>query len=261
MKTAVVTGASRGIGRGVSVALARRGYRLCVSGRSAEHLRTLKAEAELLGAECHTFVCDHNDAQATEACFADIAARFDVDLIVNNAWGGYYSMLADTTWTWNKGFWNQSLERWASMMDVGVRTVFLCSKHCVKPMLEKKSGTIVNISFWAARRYMDNAIYGTSKAAVDTLSRDMAHELREHGVAALSLYPGLVRTEGVLENAAYFDMSNSESPEFVGMVIDALARDPKTMERSGGFFTTAELAEVYGIVDIDGKKIQDNRLA
>jgi NAD(P)-dependent dehydrogenase (short-subunit alcohol dehydrogenase family) len=167
-------------------------------------------------------------------------------------------MVEDGQYTWEKRFWEQPLHRWASMMDVGVRTAFLCSQRCVAGMLERRGGLIVNISFWAARQYHQNVIYGVSKAAVDKMSHDMAFELRDHGVAAVSLYPGLVRTEGVLENASFFDMSNSESPQFSGLVIEALFRDPARKDKSGGCFTSSELAREYGIRDIDGKVIADS---
>ena len=83
---------------------------------------------------------------------------------------------------------------------------------------------------------------------------DIAHQLREFGVAAISLYPGLVRTEGVLENAQYFDMSNSESPQFIGRAVAALATDPQLMEKSGKVQVAAALALEYGFADIDGKQ-------
>ncbi len=107
---------------------------------------------------------------------------------------------------------------------------------------------------------MQNTIYGTSKAAIDKMTHDMAEEAREYGVSVVALYPGLVRTEGVMANASYFNLENSESPEFEGLVIAALAGDKLLPEKSGKFFTSAELALEYGILDIDGKQIRDERL-
>jgi dehydrogenase/reductase SDR family member 1 len=123
-------------------------------------------------------------------------------------------------------------------------------------MTGRRSGLIVNISFWAARKYIGNTIYGIAKAATDKMCADMAHELRESGVAVVSLYPGLVRTESVLQAAknGWLDLSNSESPEFIGRVIAALSRDPRLMERSGQVLVAAELARELGIVDIDGRQ-------
>jgi NAD(P)-dependent dehydrogenase (short-subunit alcohol dehydrogenase family) len=114
----------------------------------------------------------------------------------------------------------------------------------------------VNISFWAAQKYLGNSIYGIAKAAMDKMSSDMAHELRQSGVAVVSLYPGLVRTEAVMEAArgGWLDISNSESPEFTGKVIAALSRDSMLMERSGQVLVAAEIARELGILDVDGRQ-------
>lgn len=261
MHTAVITGASKGIGRGIAIALAKKGINICVTGRSEEKLCELKAVAEGFGVKCNTYTCDHHDLDATERCFRAIAEEHEVDYIVNNAWGGYEKMVEDAVYTWEYKFWDQPIHRWTSMMDVGVRTAFLCSKYCVKDMLKKKHGAIVNISFWAARMYLQNVIYGVSKAAIDKMAYDMSVDLAPFGVPVISLYPGLVRTEAVMENAKFFDLTNSESPEFVGLVVHAFINDADAMKKSGGFYTTAELASSYGVVDIDGKTIRDNRLA
>ena len=106
---------------------------------------------------------------------------------------------------------------------------------------------------WAAQKYIANTLYGVSKAATDKMTRDMAHELKSHGVTVVSLYPGLVRTEGVLA-AGVFDLSNSESPEFIGRAVAALAGDPDAIPRSGSVLVAAALAEEYGFTDIDGRQ-------
>jgi len=121
-------------------------------------------------------------------------------------------------------------------------------------MVSQQQGLIVNISFWAGKKYLANVTYGVAKAADDRMAVDMAHELKPHNVAAVSLYPGLVRTEGVMRAAEHFDLSNSESPQFIGRAIAALAADPNVMERSGQVLIAATLAEEYGFTDIDGKK-------
>jgi dehydrogenase/reductase SDR family member 1 len=121
-------------------------------------------------------------------------------------------------------------------------------------MIAQRRGLIVNVSYWAAQKYLGNTIYGIAKAATDKLTADMAHELREYGVAAISLYPGLVRTEVILENAQWLDLSNSESPEFIGLVIAALAEGPRLMDHSGKVLVAASVAMELGIKDIDGKQ-------
>ena len=139
------------------------------------------------------------------------------------------------------------------MMNAGVRAAFLASRRAAQQMVPARGGLIVNLSHWAAQRHAGNAIYGVSKAATDKLTADMAVELRPHGVAAVSLYPGLVRTEAVMAYAAAFDLSNSESPEFTGLAIAALAADPDRLRRSGQVLVVAALAREYGVVDIDGR--------
>ncbi len=121
-------------------------------------------------------------------------------------------MVEDGEFTWPLPFWQQPLWRWDAMFAAGVRAYYVASVHAARQMVAQRGGLIVNISFWAAQRHIANAIYGASKAATDKLTADMAHELREHSVAVVSLYPGLVRTERVMESAAFFDLSNSESP-------------------------------------------------
>jgi NAD(P)-dependent dehydrogenase (short-subunit alcohol dehydrogenase family) len=119
-------------------------------------------------------------------------------------------------------------------------------------MVEARSGLIVNISFWAAQTYEGNAVYGIAKAGADKMAADFAHDLRSSNVAAVSLYPGLVRTEAVMKNAQFFDLSNSESPPFIGHVIAGLWRDPERMSKSGRVLIAADLAREYDIADIGG---------
>ena len=141
-------------------------------------------------------------------------------------------------------------------MDVGVRSAFVASAEAAKMMVARRRGLIVNISFWAAQKFVGNSIYGIAKAATDKLSADTAHELRSSDVAVVSLYPGLVRTESVMEaaRAGWLDLSNSESPEFIGRVIAALSRAPDLIARSGKIIVAAQLARELNISDIDGKQ-------
>lgn len=179
-------------------------------------------------------------------------------MLVNSAWGGYERMLEDGQFTWPLPFWEQPGHRWPSMLDAGVRAAFVASSLAAKMIIARRRGLIVNISYWAARKYMGNVIYGISKAATDKMTSDMAEELRPHGVSVISLYPGLVRTEAVL-NSGWFDLSNSESPEFIGRVIaalwrDALWQDPKLPDRSGQALVAAAVARELGVRDLDGKQ-------
>jgi dehydrogenase/reductase SDR family protein 1 len=242
----MVTGASRGVGRGVAIALADAGFEVFATGRSI-------ASADLPPA-VHRIKCDQLDDAETRAAFEHIASG--PDILVNSAWGGYERMVEDGQFTWPLPFWEQPLHRWTSMLDAGVRAAYVASSLAAKRMIEHRQGLIVNISSWAARKRVGNVIYGVSKAATDKMTSDMAEELRPHGVTAISLYPGLVRTEAVLAAAAggWFDLSNSESPEFTGRVIAALWSDPALLERSGQVLVAAAIASELGVRDVDGKQ-------
>lgn len=198
-------------------------------------------------------VCDHTDDDAVAALFARVgeeAGRLDV--LVNSAWGGYERMVEDGSFTWGAPFWEQPLWRWDAMMTAGVRAAFVASQFAARLMVPAARGLIVNISHWAAQKRIGNALYGVAKAATDKLTNDLAVELRPHGVSVVSLYPGLVRTEAVLA-AGIFDLSNSESPEYIGRAVGALSTDPELLSLSGRVLIAAELGQRYGFADIDGQ--------
>ena len=140
------------------------------------------------------------------------------------------------------------------MFAAGVRAHYVSSVLAVPLMLAQQSGLIINISFIAAEQDDAGVCYGVAKAADDRMAACMAHELRPHNIAAVSLYPGLVRTEAVLKASEQFDLSNSESPQFIGRAVAALASDPNIMDKLGKVFVAAELALNYGFTDIDGKQ-------
>ena len=244
-RVALVTGASRGIGRGVATALARAGFTVYGTGRSI-------GTAELPHA-VRALPCDHTDDAQVEAVFAQILAECGtIDVLINAVWGGYERMVEGDEFTWARPFWRQPAWRWDSMMTAGVRAGLVASQHAARTMVEAKRGLIVHLSHWAAKKYHGNILYGVSKAATDKMAADMAEELVDHGVVVVSLYPGLVRTEATLASGA-FDFSNSESPEFIGRAVAALADDPDAIRHSGKVLVVAQLAKSYGFVDIDGK--------
>src|SRR5690348_18119915 len=139
------------------------------------------------------------------------------------------------------------------MFSAGVRAHYRAAQLAAPAMIAQRRGVIVNISFWAAQKHIANVAYGVSKAATDKMTADMAIELRPYGVTAVSLYPGLVRTEKVMEASAWLDLSNSESPEFIGRAVVALAADPNVIRHTGTVLVAASLAAEYGFTDIDGK--------
>ena len=248
-RIALVTGASRGVGRGVAASLAEAGYTVFGTGRSIETAQLPEAVIRV--------PCDHLNDEETGNAFDRVADEAGgLDLLVNSAWGGYERMVEDGQFTWPLPFWKQPSRRWTAMMGVGVRSAFVASARAARMMVPAGGGLIVNISYWAAQKYHGNVIYGVAKAATDKMTSDMAHELRGHGVAAVSLYPGLVRTEAVLSAAegGVFDLSNSESPEFIGRVILALADDPQLMQRTGGVLIAAQVAVELGVKDVDGNQ-------
>lgn len=201
-----------------------------------------------------TIHCDHRVDSQVEAAFQMIAREAGaIDILVNNVWGGYENMLENGVFTWSKPFWEQPLWRWDSMFSAGVRAHYHASQLAAPAMIGQRRGLIVNISFWAAQKYIGNVAYGVSKAATDKMTADMAAELKPHGVTVVSLYPGLVRTEKVMEAAQWLDLSNSESPEFIGRAAAALAQDPDVLRYTGKVLVAAEVAREYGFADIDGK--------
>jgi len=262
-KVALVTGASRGVGKGIALGLGEAGAIVYVTGRTTIPgggrlpgvIGETAEEVILLGGKGIAIACDHRDDEHVEAVFHQIQTEQGrIDILVNNVWGGYENMVENGEYTWEQPFWLQPLWRWDAMFDAGVRAHFTASRLAASVMVAQHSGLIVNISYWAGQKHMGNALYGVAKAATNRLAADMAYELREHNVAAVALYPGLVRTEGVMAAAQFFDLSNSESPQFIGRAVAALAADPNVMKKSGQVLVAAALAREYGFTDVDGKQ-------
>jgi NAD(P)-dependent dehydrogenase (short-subunit alcohol dehydrogenase family) len=229
----------------VAVALHAAGAQVFATGRSIAHAD--------LPAGIDRIPCDHaDDSQVQRAFDRVLATSGRLDILVNNAWGGYEGMVEDGRFTWPAPFWEQPTWRWEAMVGLGARAAFVASQIAARAMIQTRRGLIANISFWSARKRIGNVIYGVAKAATDKLTHDMAEELRPYDVAVVSLYPGLVRTEAVLA-AGVFDLSTSESPEFTGRGIAALAGDTNVLSRSGEVLVVASLAREYGFTDVDGK--------
>ena len=265
-KIAWVTGASRGVGKGVAVGLGEAGAEVWVTARTAAPAPTAVAGSTgsldetaravaAAGGRAVAVACDVVDDSAIERLFARLESeRPRLDVLVNSAWGGYEHMVENGEFTWGRPFWEQPTWRWDAMFDAGVRAAFACSRHAARRMVEQGSGLIVNVSFWAAQKYIGNSIYGVAKCATDRLTTDMARDLAGTGVTVVSLYPGLVRTEKVLEAAEFLDLSNSESPRFLGRAVAHLAADPDVARRSGSIVVAAALAREYGFTDVDGRQ-------
>ena len=248
-KVALVTGATCGVGKGVVLELAAAGAAVYATGR------TIVEEGLTPSSRIIPVACDRTIDSEVEAVFRRIIKEQDrLDILVNNVWGGYENMMEDGEFTWLRPFWQQPTWRWDAMFAAGVHAHYVASAHAARTMVAQRSGLIVNISFWAAQKHVGNVAYGVSKAATDKLTADMAHELREYDVAAVSLYPGLVRTEKVMQAQAFLDLSNSESPQFIGRAVAAMADDSNIIQKTGSVLIAAALAQEYGFKDIDGKQ-------
>ena len=255
-KVALVTGATRGVGKGVALELAAAGAIVYATGRTIREA-DFGANSNIVPVHC-----DHTSDSEVDAVFDRILREQGrLDVLANNVWGGYERMIENGEFTWMLPFWKQPLWRWDAMFAAGVRAHYVAGCRAARTMVQQREGLIVNVSFWAAQKHLGNVAYGVSKAATDKLTADMAHELRDHSVAVVSLYPGMVRTEKVMEAAAYLDLSNSESPQFIGRAVVALASDPNVMQKSGEVLVAAALGQQYGFADIDGKQPRPLTLA
>lgn len=269
-KIAVVTGASRGIGKGIALALGEAGATVYVTGRtvtSGEHPLpgTVGETANEVTARGGTGIAvqvDHSNDEQVAALFEQVRTEQGrLDILVNNA----FALPDDLTEA--KGFWEKPLSNW-EMMEVGVRSNFVAAWHAAQIMVPQKSGLIVAISGYTGVAYTYGVLFGTSKSAADRMARDMAIELKPHQVTSISLWQGLTLTEraernlanipGLKEGAATRPQDGC-SPEYPGRVIVAMASDPDVLRHTGGTFITAELAKAYGVTDVDGREIPSLR--
>ena len=280
-RVAVVTGASRGAGRGIAVELGAAGATVIVTGRSTRErpaasygqllalskLETLPGsidetadEVSAAGGRGLAQRCDHTREDEVRELFARVEREHGrLDLLVNNAWGGHESFDG----VFRAPFWEHPLGHWDAMMDRGVRNHLLASR-CAAPLLVKqRHGLIVTTTFWDRDRYMNgNLFYDLAKASMTRLAFGMAQELRPHGVASLAVSPGWMRTEFVLAghqtDEAHWQerpaLARTESPRYLGRAVAALAADANVMRRSGGVFRVGDLAKDYGFTDVDGRQ-------
>jgi NAD(P)-dependent dehydrogenase (short-subunit alcohol dehydrogenase family) len=268
-KVAVITGASRGIGKGIACALGERGATVYVAGRTVNvgahplpgTLGETVAEVDARGGKGVAMPMDLADDDQIAAVFAQVARdEGRLDILVNNA------MAIPDSMTQRIGFWEKPLaEEWA-IFDTGLRAAFIAAWHAAKIMVPQGSGLIAALSGYVGVTYTYDVVFGTTKTATDRMMRDMGHELRPHGVAAVSLWQGFTYTERAQENlrtvpgmAAQLNAAAGSSPEFPGRVIAALAKDPDVLAKSGGSLINAELAAEYGVTDIDGRMIEGQR--
>ena len=281
-KVALVAGATRGAGRGIAVALGEAGATVYCTGRSSRtaprparpddaspfELRgrpeTIEETAELVEAAGGTGIAgriDHTDEIQVEARMARIERDHGrLDVLVNDVWG------CDALTEWGVPFWQLDLAKGRTMLERGLMSHLITSRHAAALMVEAGAGLIVEITDGERLDYRGTLFYDMVKTSVIRAAFAMSEELRPHGVAALALTPGFLRSEAMLEHfgvseatwrdAVAIDLNfvHSETPRFVGRAVAALAADPDVMERSGRVWSSWTLARDYGFSDVDGAR-------
>lgn len=262
-RVAWVTGASRGVGRGIARALGRVGWTVCVTARSTSGGTTpapgtVEATAQEVsagGGRGIAVVCDHGNDAAVAAVAERIAAELGrLDLLVNNVWAGYERLNAGAWEEWNAPLWEQPLELFDAMFTHGVRAHYVTTALCAPLLIRTPDSLVVTVSFAVpeGKQHAFGAAYGMAKAADDRLALATAEQLRPHDVTSVALHPGLVRTEGVMQFADHLDLTASQSPEGVGRAVVALAGDPERHALTGQALDVAALADRYRI-DVCGQ--------
>jgi len=279
---AVVTGASRGAGRGIAIELGAAGATVYVTGRSTREtpaqsygqLMTLSELKQLPGSIDETaeevtraggrgiaIRCDHTREDEVAALLHQVEKdEGRLDLLVNNAWGGHehFDGIAQAP------FWERSMVHWDTMFDRGVRNHLLASRRAAPLLVRQGKGLIVTITFWDRDRFMmGNLLYDLAKASMTRLAFGMAQELKSHGVTSVAVSPGWMRTEFVLachhtDEAHWREhpaLAGTESPRYVGRAVAALAGDAAIMKKTGCVMRVGDLAREYGFTDTDGRVV------
>lgn len=272
-RVAVVTGASRNLGRGIALALGEQGATVYVTGRSIRGRQTadlpganIQDTAEEINARGGMGIpvqCDHSVDEEVEALFDRVRQeQGHLEILVNNAWGGYETI---TDWSsWGAPFWEQPLSRWDVMFRVGLRSHMTSSYFAVPLILStrRRQRLIVNTTVAMEEAgYPANLFYWLSKVAINRMTYKMADELRKRKVAVVALAPGWLRTMHILQShetddeSAYkiSSLQGSESTRYAGRAVVALATDTEVMEKTGRLLRTRELGPEYGFTDVDGR--------
>ncbi|OYD91177.1 short-chain dehydrogenase [Nostoc sp. 'Peltigera membranacea cyanobiont' 210A] len=271
-KVALVTGATRGIGRGIAIGLGEAGATVYITGRSLNSssdgvsgsLSETKSAIEEVGGVCIPVQVDHSNDEQVRLLFDRIQDEQNgqLDLLVNNVYSGVQA-LKDAH---GQPFWDSEPTLWDASNNVGLRSHYIASVFAARMMTKRNSGLICTISSWGSMFYLFNTVYGVGKAACDRLAANMAVELKPHNVTSVSIWPGIVGTElfsrfaseinqtNVTENNFSFlsDRYNWETPLFTGRAIAALASEPNIIRHTGRVQIVAELAKKYNLVDENG---------
>lgn len=289
-KVALVTGATRGLGKGIAVGLAEAGATVYVTGRSLQpddsdegvsgSLMETQAAVEKAGGICIPVQVDHADDEQVRSLFEQIAAEQNgqLDILVNNVYAGVYALRNAN----GQPFWKSEPTLWDACNNVGLRSHYIASVHAARLMTARKQGLICTLSSWGGLSYIFGVAYGAGKSACDRIAADMAVELKPYNVTSISLWPGIVGTEHISQfvdeiseeseksesntedevknpalntrSALLKDRFNWETPLLAGRAIAALAADPNLMQYTGHLQIVAEVARRYGLVDQDGQR-------
>lgn len=266
---ALVTGASRGIGRGIALQLGNAGATVYITGRKPRDdsaLSALEATAQEItgrGGRGIPVFCDHSSLDEVEQLFARIKKDTEgrLDILVNNAYSAV-NLLMDTA---GKKFYELEPSVWDDVNVVGLRNHYACCVHAARMMVPQGNGLIVTVSSPGGLTYLFNVAYGVGKAACDRLAADVAAELRKKNITSVSLWPGAVQTEIVKERVLNKDDSapklgsedmfaKGETVEYSGKAIVALATDPQRHAKTGRILLTADLGDEYGFTDEGGRR-------
>ena len=269
-KVALVTGATRGIGKGIAIGLGEAGATVYITGRSLDLANTSDSvsgslqETQLAvkeaGGKCIPIQVDHSDDEQINLLFKRIQdeQQGKLDLLVNNVFSGVQAIRD----AYGKPFLQSEPSLWDEINHVGLRSHYITSVLAARIMTKNKQGLICTISSWGSMSYIFGAAYGVGKTACDRLAADMAVELKPDNVASISLWPGIVGTEHMTNFAKEIDKSDSknnfgdgynwETPLLTGRVIAVLAAEQNIMSYTGKVGIVAELAEKYHLVDKDG---------
>lgn len=270
-KIAIVTGATRGAGRGIACMLGEAGATVYCTGRSVRgnlatrnRPETIEETAEWVTARGGVGIAvqvDHTvEAQVKQLIDQVKQEQGRLDLLVNDVWGG------DELTEWDKPFWEHSLQKGLLMQQRAVHSHVITSRYAVPLMVEQGHGLIIEVTDGDNFQYRGNLFYDLAKISVIRLAYAMAEELRPHQIAALALTPGFLRSEAVLDSFGVTQENwqeavkqdphfiASETPFYIGQAVVALATDPNIMQKSGRVWSTWNLAPEYGFFDIDGQQ-------
>lgn len=258
-KIAVVTGASRGAGRGVAFELGSAGATVYVTGRSVkgattdnrpETIEETAAGVTLRGGKGIAIRCDHTSDNDVRNLFDQIEREHGrIDILVNSVFGGSESSLPSGE---GRLFWQRPLEHWDAMMVAGPQAYLLTTRYAVPLMIPHRKGLIVNITFFIKDKISGNLYYDLAMNAINRITQGMAQELKDFNVSTVAVCPGWMRTERVTDSGFGPEDGTTETTVYVGRAVVALASDTTVSKLSGDAITVAELARKYGFTDVDG---------